>query len=358
MDSLDTLSMPGKETQELMATFSAMAPLLVQHNQKQKEDERGHKKAKTQHRPQQEEPAQALPQVVMQMAKLLIRLDADQNLLRKQDSFVFYMQMEPESVIHVLTARAKAWHHEMSQETPMKTQEWKPLRVTLMHHLAKTLQQRLQKLYAVPADGCPVSEGHEHNLLNAKGEFFFQRWDPTSRQLTQTDQAPIPMDRMRRYMDQLVETTQEAGNILKFHSLKASGEQAVTPWLLQISLRCDDLQVLLETLLGNKVWNLLGAALKPHTSVKAPQAEQLKVMLGKGKSAGKGKHKQPPELMQPPSMDRRLLRAAMSNMVLHNDRNDCFINAAVTATLWTFLSRSDFEPSFWGHRPPRLLRVC
>jgi len=52
--------------------------------------------------------------------------------------------------------------------------------------------------------------------------------------------------------------------------------------------------------------------------------------------------------MQPPSMDRRLLRAAMSNMVLHNDRNDCFINAAVTATLWTFLSRSDFEPSFLG----------
>ncbi|CAL1131358.1 unnamed protein product, partial [Cladocopium goreaui] len=287
-----------KETQELMATFSAMAPLLAQHNQKQKEDERGPKKAKTQHRPPQEEPAQALPQVVMQMAKLLIRLDADQNLLRKQDSFVFYMQMEPESVIHVLTARAKAWHHEMSQETPMKTQEWKPLRVTLMHHLAMTLQQRLQKLYACQPTDALFQKAMEHHLLNAKGEFFFQRWDPTSRKLTQTDQAPIPMDRMRRYMDQLVETTQEAGNILKFHSLKASGEQAVTPWLLQISLRCDDLQVLLETLSGNKVW--------------------------------------------------RLLRAAMSNMVLHNDRNDCFINAAVTATLWTFLSRSDFEPSFLG----------
>ena len=175
----------------------------------------------------------------------------------------------------------------------MKTQEWKPLRVTLMHHLAMTLQQRLQKLYACQPTDALFQKAMEHHLLNAKGEFFFQRWDPTSRQLTQTDQAPIPMDRMRRYMDQLVETTQEAGNILKFHSLKASGEQAVTPWLLQISLRCDDLQVLLETLSGNKVWNLLGAALKPHTLSQSPQAEQLKVMLGKGKSAGKGKHKQP-----------------------------------------------------------------
>ena len=58
---------------------------------------------------------------------------------------------------------------------------------------------------------------------------------------------------MRKYMEQLVETTADPANIIKFHSLLATGEQSVTPWLLQISLRCDELQTLLETLAGNKV---------------------------------------------------------------------------------------------------------
>jgi hypothetical protein len=289
MDSTDSVPMTARETQELLATFGAMAPLLTKHSQRPKEDERDTKKVKTQHRPQVEELKADLPQVVMHMAKLLIRPDAAQNLLRKQDSFVFYMQMEPESVIHTLSSRAKSWHHEMSQESQMKTQEWKPLRVTLMQTLAVTMQQRFQKLYDCKPTDQLYQTAMQHKLLNAQGEFFFQRWDSASQQLTQTDQPPVAMERMRRYMDQLVENTMDPNNVLKFHSLKASGEQAVTPWILQISLRCDELQVLLETLSGNKVWNLLGAALKPHTLSQSTQAQQLKTMLGKGKSAGKGK---------------------------------------------------------------------
>jgi hypothetical protein len=175
----------------------------------------------------------------------------------------------------------------MAQESQMKTQDWKPLRLTLMQTLAVTMQQRLQKLYdCKPADQL-YQTAMSHNL--AQGEFFFQRWDPASQQLTQTTQAPIAMERMRKYMERLVETTADPANIIKFHPLLATGEQSVTPWLLQISLRCDELQTLLETLAGNKVWNLLGAALKPHSLNQSSQAQQLKAMLGKGKSAGKGK---------------------------------------------------------------------
>ena len=290
MDSAETPSMPGRETQELLETFAAMAPLLSKATQRAKGDERDSEKAKTQHKLTEEAQRLDLQPVVLQMAKLLIRMDADQNLLRKQDSFVFYMQMEEESVIHILSKQAKQWHQEMTQqEGQMKTQEWKPLRVTLMQTMAETLQMRLLKLYSCKQSDPLFQTAMHHNLVNDKGEFFFQKWDASSQKLVQTSQAPVGMDRMKRYVDQLVETLQDPANVVKFHALKASGDQRVTPWILQVALRCDELQTLLEQLMGCKVWNLLGATLKAHSLPQSSQAEHLKSLIGKGKSAGKGK---------------------------------------------------------------------
>ena len=288
---MDPPTLTGRETQELLETFAGMAPLLAKETQRQKGEERDSKKAKTQHKQPDTPNGLDLPKVVMQMARLMIKMDADQNLLRRQDSFVFYMQMEEEAVIHILSSKAKAWHMEMAkQEGQMKTQEWKPLRVTLMQTLAETLQLRLQKLYACKQTDALFQTALQHNLVNSSGEFFFQKWDVTSQALVQTSQPPVGMDRMKRYVDQLVENLQDPSNVVKFHALKASGDQRVTPWILQVSLRCDELQMVLEQLMGCKVWNLLGATLKAHSIPHSSQAEQLKAMLGKGKSAGKGKH--------------------------------------------------------------------
>ena len=48
------------------------------------------------------------------------------------------------------------------------------------------------------------------------------------------------------------------------------------------------------------------------------------------------------------SFDRKAVQYALSQLVLHNDRNHCYINAAMAATLWAFLSRSDFQPCHLG----------
>ena len=293
MDAPEGATLTGQEAQELLDAFGAMAPLLKKSSLATNDGGRDHKKAKTQHKPKETDQHVDLHQVVQQMARLLLRLDVDQNLMRRQDSFVFYMQMEQESVIHVLSAKAKTWHAEVTQQTgQMKTQDWRPLRATLMHTLALTLQHRLMKLYQSQPSDPLFQTALQHRLLNDKGEFFFHRWDTASQSLTQTDQTPVPMERMKRYVDQLVENTMDPANTIKFHSLKPS-DQKMTPWLLQISLRCDELQTLLEALVGCKVWCLLGASLKGHTLYQSHQAQQLKTMLGKGKgkskSNGKGK---------------------------------------------------------------------
>ena len=82
--------------------------------------------------------------------------------------------------------------------------------------------------------------------------------------------------------------------MVKFHGLR--GQQEVTPWILQVSMRDSEAWHLLNDLTQNKVWTLLGTVFKSHTLTQSKQAAALQALLGKGKnrpqgqSKGKGKH--------------------------------------------------------------------
>lgn len=54
--------------------------------------------------------------------------------------------------------------------------------------------------------------------------------------------------------------------------------------------------------------------------------------------------------MMATQFDRHAVQLALSRLTLHNDSNHCYINAAMAATLWACLSRSDFQPSHLGTR--------
>ena len=96
---------------------------------------------------------------------------------------------------------------------------------------------------------------------------------------------------MIAYVKQMDELFQDKDAIQKFHSLRAPNGSMITPWVMQVSLRMDDLWTLLKTLSGCKIWNILGASVKPHTLNHSPQGLKLQQMMGKGKSSGKGKSK-------------------------------------------------------------------
>ena len=80
-------------------------------------------------------------------------------------------------------------------------------------------------------------------------------------------------------------------SIVKFQSLKPAETAPVIPWLLQISMRQDELQCLLQTLQGCTVWNLLGLQLKPHNLPMSKQAMAVRTLLGKGNNKGKANGK-------------------------------------------------------------------
>ena len=129
--------------------------------------------------------------------------------------------------------------------------------------------------------------------MTPEGHFLFQRWSTQAQSLKTTCQEPISLQRMVKYTEQLMDILKDPSATVKLHSLRPMSADAVVPWMWQISMRADDLQILLTTLQGCTVWALLGLSMKPHALYQSKQGQQLQSLLGKGhgKAPGKGRGK-------------------------------------------------------------------
>ena len=280
------------EDQQLLETFKQMNKYLPNLLAPSDDAEQHPKKAKR----VQPASAQVVPsdrKLVPLLAQLVVRLDMENQTLRRQDSFIFYMQTQKDAILPTLLTTAKDWHNNLttrSEETKNKS-EYLPLRMalaqTLVHHLSCRLQKIAQSQPTDPLWATAI----QHGMLTAQGQWQYRRWNPTTQSLDLTQQAPISMDRMLKYIEQLKTLVKTPGAIMKFHSLRPHGQGTTIPWLFQTGVRQDELQVLMEVLTGNNIWGLLGTSVKPHTLMMSPQAKQIQELLGKGTKGAKGKSK-------------------------------------------------------------------
>ena len=229
--------------------------------------------------------------IMQAMGTLLLRLDAEQQLMKRQDSWICFMQTGSQAVLPSMLTQAQSWRKQQEvQRTQDQPQtQYMPLRCHLLHHVAHTLQERLTKLMTAEADSVMIKTAKKHGLLTAEGLFPFQKWNPHTKSLQTTSQTPIQPARMAKYLEQLQELAQDSNAVVKYQALKPSDTAKVVPWLLQISLRQDDLQHLLLALQGNTIWNLVGIQVKPHSLQHSKQALDLRDLMGKGRSKGKSK---------------------------------------------------------------------
>ena len=142
MDS-QLAKMTQSETTELQDSFMALAQ-HVAASPKPSDEDRQTKKAKVKH--QAVEGQEGQTKLIQLMASMIIRLDHDAQLLRKQDSYVFFLQMESEGIVHELLKQGKMWHHKIQNPTTMDTETQKPLRVVLIQKLVSALHHRLDQL--------------------------------------------------------------------------------------------------------------------------------------------------------------------------------------------------------------------
>lgn len=211
--------------------------------------------------------------------------------MRRQDSFIFFLQTEPPALLPVLLARAKAWHQDMAQQkkTQMDPDQYIPLRVKLFQDMAAMLHDRVTKLSKAAATDSLWTTALEHGVITETGSFRFQRWNSQQKALTLTHKEHVPMTRMLKYIDQMQEVARDHTAVVKFHSLRPAEQQTTVPWIMQVGMRHDEMQLMLESLSGSTVWGLLGASMKPHSQAQSKQSQQLQVLLGKGKGKTTGK---------------------------------------------------------------------
>ena len=226
--------------------------------------------------------------LVRLMGQMILRLDADHQMMRRQDSFVFFLQPAEPALLPQLVLRAKEWHQHMKQQPqPVEAQtDYVPLRIRLFQDLALMMEDRVLKLSKADQKDQLWTVARDHGIIMEDGSFPYQRWNPQQQALIQTKQEHVTMPRMLKYMTQLKEVSRDHTAILKFHSLKQMDGQQTIPWILQTGIRHDEIQSLMEVLQGCTVWGLIGATMKPHTQTQSKQGIQLQQMLGKGK----GKH--------------------------------------------------------------------
>ncbi|CAL1139387.1 unnamed protein product [Cladocopium goreaui] len=277
------------EDSEMLETFKMMGPLFKQERYERPEDGRESKKIRKDGRKQEESKD---TQLLMAMGQLLLKVDAEQQALKRQDSWICFMQTEPQALLPSLIQKAAEWKQTTKvKQEPTMDHSPLPLRCLLTQHLAETLLHRVTKLAQCSPEDPLMKVALEQGLLTQEGHFPYQRWNAQAQCLKTTNHQPITIQRMIKYSEQMVEILKDPCATVKFHSLRPLSTEAIVPWMWQISMRSDDLQVLLTTLQGSTVWSLLGLSLKPHALHLSKQGQHLQTLMGKGQGKSQGKSK-------------------------------------------------------------------
>ena len=280
------------EDTQMIEAFRAMQPLLQRDRYERPDESREVKKVKRPQSNQAEDDAPAL-QLLQAMGRIILRLDQDLQQLKRQDCWVCFMQTDKTAILPSLIQNASMWRQELQerrQKQGDQSQELEPLRCRLLGHLAEVFLQRLQKLAAEKVTDPLAQASIQTGTMTEDQAFPFVRWCSQAKKLKQTTQKPVTLARMIKYGEQLKDLLNDPNNTVKFTSLRPLSEDKMVPWMLQVSMRADELQSLLQTLQTSTVWTLLGMALKPHSLNMSRPAQELQTLLGMGKGRGKGHH--------------------------------------------------------------------
>ena len=226
------------------------------------------------------------------MAKMLLKLDQEIQLQRREDTFIFFFSsQDQDSGIHCLVSAAEKWKAQDQQEP--RPAHRPPLRQALIQALLSELLTRLTKLCESDPKSEMIAQAKQANILLPDLTCPFLEWDASSQALRVSSRTPLSLKKMIQNTQELVEMFTDPSLVQAFYSLPKTGN--TTPWRLQMSIRADHQYQLMKSLAGSGIWMLLAASLKAHTLTQSALAQQLaqSMDMPHQRSKGKGKGKQP-----------------------------------------------------------------
>lgn len=272
-------------------TFQSLAPLL----RPLLEAPPGAKRPRGQRQQMAEHPSAPGQQLLHLMSRILLNHERDLHNLRSQDSYILFVNHEEGGSLQLLIHEAAQWRKLMESQQTAQT-----LRSYLLLKLLEELKKRLLQVIH-PTEGLQLRTTLEaKNMLFKDQSWPFQCWNPkTSQMETDPRKQAMPMGSLTKLLDELLDQATVGHAVERFQALAPLTEDfrkshVVTPWRLQVSLRCHDFYHQIGRLSYNTCWSLVGVQMKPHTQTMGGPAKQLQTQLGLAKKgSGKGKNKQP-----------------------------------------------------------------
>jgi hypothetical protein len=129
-------------------------------------------------------------QLLKAMGHLLLRVDAEQQALKRQDSWICYMQTEQQALLPSLIQKAAEWRQSFNKKEE-KSQDLTtlPLRCHLTQHMAEVFLFRLHRLAESQETDQLRVTAVKQGLLTQDNHFPYQKWSPTQQSLRTTASA-------------------------------------------------------------------------------------------------------------------------------------------------------------------------
>ena len=294
MDQLDQLMLEPQDL-ELLKSFQNLSPLLTAASEykRAKEEEPQSKKSRLHDaaagvaEPMHQ--AQAMPALTKMLIQLALQHERQLQALHRQDSFVFFAQLNKQGCVSLLTQKTQQWKDQLQKATDPTQQPKQTLRTFLLHALLTELQGRIVRLSKSKPGEELWDAAVQNGMIHQDGTWPFQKWNRDKQALETSHRQPVPMVRVLKDLEQLLELLMDSDHVVRFHALKP--QQQVVPWLLQVHLRQDDLWRILSGWNQNSLWGMLGLSVKGHTQTLSKPAQVLQTALQPTSNKGNGKGK-------------------------------------------------------------------
>ncbi|CAL1153362.1 unnamed protein product [Cladocopium goreaui] len=283
----------------------------------------------------------ALLTLIHHLAKVVLQHDRAIQMDRKQDSFVIFAQVSAEGALPLLTLKAKEWK-DMTEKTTT-------LRTYLLKHLILEIQQRAIKL-SQSSQGTQlwdvaVSKG----VILQDGSWPFQQWCHTEKKLTKSHRAPLPMSRILKDLQFMVDLLTDNDHVMRFHSLRPQSQCGAVDATAQHARGRS-----LETLSSAESVHPMGTH-GPELEAAQPTSQQTSAAAGTadqhpGDGTQRTRQGEDENQGHIAHQLRVTLRQEVAKLTLGNTGHMCYANNAFTCFLWSALSRRNFTITDWGHQ--------
>ena len=302
------------------------------------------------------------------MAKLLLRVDRDLQVIHRETTFIFYFSCkDPKGVLPLMLQEAETWH----QASTENASTWKrPLRQVLLQTLLTALTTRVHKLLEAPEDS-PLMEAakssqdslgeQDHTIhgmepagTEAPGLTEDARQSgqneralsgtPGRLQGSNLDSEVPPPPPLTAGKTGLSSDTMETSDVIPGgQDLRTHAPSCVLPGLDALGHQSQAAQPVPEFPGGH---HRAESGTPPQgTGEREAEREGSQGQPGQTSALTGDLHMQPGELTH-----------IVSHMVLTNPNNWCFCNAAAYSLFWTVLNLSCYTPELWGRQCHEIMR--